>query len=112
VTAPIADKYESAKKVATQVFKKEKSTGSISHFQGDYDRYENEDVEISKAKVTAALLGAALVGTVIWSFTSEKGKTTRKRAVQGTKEAASTLKTNAKKLAEEVKNVYEDAKVG
>ncbi len=112
VTAPIADKYRSTKKVATKLFAKEKPEGSISQLHGANDNYVSEDVEISKTKVISALLAAALAGTVIWSFTSEKGKETRKRAVKKTQEVAGKLKVQATKLAEGAKKGIEVAKEG
>ncbi len=49
---------------------------------------------------------------MIWSFTTEKGKETRKRAVRNTQEVAGKLKVQATKLAEEVKKGYDVAKEG
>lgn len=111
VTTPIVDKYQSTKKAATKLFAKGKSDKSTSHFQGNYSSTD-DDVEISKTKVILSLLALALAGAATWSFTTPKGKETRKRLAQSSKDVAGTIKVKATKLAGELKEAYEDAKEG
>ncbi len=108
----ITDKLETSKEVAVKVFKKNKSKGSNNTYSNQYSTYQDETVEISTAKVLLALLGAASVGTAVWSLTTDKGKQTRKRVVSSSMEIAGNLKEQVTGLAQGLSEKYKDAKQG
>jgi gas vesicle protein len=112
ISDSVVDKFEATKEAAAGLFKKGKRETTASSLYGGYEGYDNEEDEISKSKVLLGVLAASVAGTVIWSLTTEKGKETRRRIGESTKNIASDLKDKASDLADGIAEQYKVAKEG
>ena len=111
ITETVSNKLDVTKKTLTKVFR-ENAPKNSSSINTAYSTYDDENVKISKTKVLLALLGASAAGTIVWSFTTEKGKQTRAKVVSSSKSVVQTIKTKAPQVVETLKVVYNNVKEG
>lgn len=108
----IADKYEAAKEGAADLIEKGKQKVGISPRSAAYKSTAYADEKGTGSKVLLGALAASVAGAVIWSFATEKGKETRNRLGEGSKNIANNLKDKFSDIKEGIADTYEAAKEG
>jgi gas vesicle protein len=122
ITGSVADKFEATKEAAADWIAKGKqkigmsSSNSAYKANTAYSTALEGDAKGAGSKILLGALIASVAGTIVWSFATEKGKETRHRVVEGSKNLTSNLKVKASEIAgglkEGIANTYEAAKEG
>ena len=113
ITHGIADKFQATKESAADLIEKGKRKVGMSSEDASYEATTSAATSKGKgSKVLLSALAVSVGGTLLWSFTTQKGIETRKRLGNSSKNLASNLKDKVSGIADTVAEKYETAKEG